>query len=91
MKKFFKILNLIKKPFVFIFNFIKNKSQKPREFLRTGRPGGIIACHLVATQFFTWLFYEMAINKIPRVFLSVDLDEFGDTFKKSVLIFFNEI
>ncbi len=67
MKKFFKLLNLIKKPFICIFNFIKKISEKPREFLRTGRPGGIIACHLVATQFFTWLFYEMAINKIPRV------------------------
>ena len=67
MKKFFKIVNLIKKPFVFIFNFIKNITENPRDFLRTGRPGGITACLLLATQFFNRLFSSIFLEKIPLV------------------------
>lgn len=67
MKKFFKILNLVKKPFVFIFNLIKNITEKPCDFLRTGRPGGIIACLLLVTQFFNRLFSSIFLEKIPLV------------------------
>ena len=68
MKKYIiKCFNQIKRFFV----FIKNKTATPRAFLHSGRCGGIIACLLLATQFFTWIFNELSLEKIPRIFVFI--------------------
>ncbi|MBO4678832.1 MAG: hypothetical protein J5626_04105 [Lachnospiraceae bacterium] len=62
MKKFFgKIWGGIKKPFA----FIKRKSEPAREFMKEGRPGGMIAEMLAATLMCGWLPGSYVYHKIP--------------------------
>ena len=56
-----------KKPFV----FIKNKTVGQRNFLRNGRPGGMIAELLLSTQFFSWIVDGLTMNKLPDIFVFV--------------------
>ncbi|MBO4807513.1 MAG: hypothetical protein J5537_00620 [Lachnospiraceae bacterium] len=58
-----RIIYAIKKPFV----FLKNKTVLQREFLRDGRPGGMIAEAILAAQFFTWLMNDLFMGRLPVV------------------------
>ena len=58
-----KIINAIKKPFI----FIKNKTAPVREFLKEGRPGGMIAEAILTIQFFTWMMHDLFMERLPMV------------------------
>lgn len=61
MKKFFvKIWGGIKKPFA----FIKRKTEPAREFMKAGRPGGMIAEMLTATLMCGWVAESYVYHKI---------------------------
>ena len=55
-----KIKKQLKRP----FEFIKRKSEKPREFMTKGRAGAMIAEFLLAAQFFTWIVDEFTLKKL---------------------------
>ena len=61
MKKFFaKIWGGIKKPFA----FIKRKTEPAREFMKAGRPGGMIAEMITATLMCGWVAESYVYHKI---------------------------
>ena len=62
VKSFFgKVWRGIKKP----FGFIKRKTEPAREFMKTGRAGGMIAELFLAVAFMFWIFDGMTNNKLP--------------------------
>ena len=62
MKKFFaKSWGGIKKPFA----FIKRKTEPAREFMKAGRPGGMIAEMLTAVFMCGWVASSYVYHKIP--------------------------
>ena len=62
VKSFFgKLWRGIKKP----FGFIKRKTEPAREFMKTGRAGGMIAELFLAVAFMFWIFDGMTNNKLP--------------------------
>ena len=64
VKNFFKkVWSGIKKP----FGFIKRKTEPAREFMRSGRKGGMILELILAALFGTWILYETAFGKIPYI------------------------
>ncbi|MBQ9608830.1 MAG: hypothetical protein IJV15_05205 [Lachnospiraceae bacterium] len=64
IKAFFKkIIGGIKKP----FGFIKRKTEPAREFMRTGRAGGMIAELIVSALFMCWIIDSGTYGKVPLV------------------------
>ena len=62
MKKFFrKVWAGIKKP----FSFIKRKTKPAREFMKAGRPGGMIMNAAVGILFTSWAIGEFSYGKLP--------------------------
>ena len=58
-----RVLDSIKKPFV----FINNKTKPAREFFAKGQLGSIVFEVLLASQFLTTLVWEFALYKIPLI------------------------
>jgi len=58
-----RFINRIKRP----FRFLKKVTEQPREFMRAGRNGGVIAEAILGTQFLWWLTDAYTLERFPKI------------------------